>query len=185
MYVYKDKPLWVNLLLCQFSRTTVVDYSLGTMTCLVTDSWFQYWYWSWFLSCRAVSPQIQFIVLITFVSLLHQWVYVARLCWFQSGFTTGRGKWSMKIQELNSAQSNFTEIGAGPRLLESGQDHFILAIFKYCIIFLKSIQITIDSGSSAQKFKTGSHWDSLQNISGLFCKNGYCWYSESVPKIWV
>lgn len=135
MHEYKDKPLWVNLLLCQFSKTTVVDYPLGTMTGLATDSWFLYWYWSGFLSCRAVSPQIQFIVLITFVSLLHQWAYVARLWWFQSDSTTGRGKQSMKIQELNSAQFNFTETGAGPKLLESGQDHFTLPIFKHSTIF--------------------------------------------------
>lgn len=70
MHGYKDKPLRVNLLLCQFCGTTVEDYPLGTMTCLATDSWFLYWLW--FLSCRAVNPQIQFIVLITFVSLLHQ-----------------------------------------------------------------------------------------------------------------
>lgn len=41
----------------------------------------------------------------------------------------------MKIQELNSAQSNFTETGAGPRLQESGQDHITLAIFKHGTIF--------------------------------------------------
>lgn len=96
-YEYKDKPLWVYLLLCQFSRTIVIDYPLGKMTCLATDSCLLHWSWSWFLSCIAVHPQIQFIVLITFVSLSQQWAYIARLWWFQSGFTTVRGKQSIRI----------------------------------------------------------------------------------------
>lgn len=55
-----------------------------------------------------------------------------------------------------SAQPDFIVSGAGPRLLEFGQDHFALVIFDHSTILEKSIQITINSVPNAQ-FKTHLH----------------------------
>lgn len=55
---------------------------------------------------------------------------------------------------MTLAQSDFVVTGAGPALLESDQDHFILAIPKHSTIFEKKIHSDNNSVSSSQQFKT-------------------------------
>ena len=76
------------------------------------------------------------------------------------------------------AQPNFNVTTTTSELLESDPDNFTLAIFKHSTIYEK-YQTAIKSVSIAHKFKICLHWVLLQNASGFFHNNSYCWLSDS------
>lgn len=54
-----------------------------------------------------------------------------------AGFITGKEEMILEEARMTLAQSDFVLTGAGPALLESDPDHFILAIPKHSTIFEK------------------------------------------------
>lgn len=60
-----------------------------------------------------------------------------------AGFITGKEEMILEETRMTLAQSDFVVTGAGPALLESDPDHFILAIPKHSTIFEKKKFIQI------------------------------------------